>query len=226
MKITVIQNSSYGHAGLVEKFKAAKGWSCRRTISPREILTTDLANIIDDAVVFLGSRRGVYETHVQWIARERALMKRLVDNSVPVFGICFGAQLLATALGGTVSPMGHTFRGWMENAIASAPVWQGPWLRWHGDFITLPGDLKVLASDNNTIQAFERGNAIGVQFHPEVSNAVLKDWDAYRTAMPEADQQSLDKALRYAGDHATEIEKRAFALFDNIFDKISGKALA
>lgn len=226
MKVTVIQNSTYGRAGLVDKFIRAKGWSCRRTLSPKDIVATDLSNVVDDVVVFLGSRRGVYETHVQWIARERALMKRLVDNAVPVFGICFGAQLLATALGGTVSPMGRTYRGWMENAIASAPAWRGPWLRWHGDFITLPGDTKVLARDANTVQAFEHGNAVGVQFHPEVSNAVLRDWCAYRTAMPAEDQRSLDQALRYADDHALEIEKRAFALFDNIFDKISGKAFA
>lgn len=226
MKVTVIQNSTYGSAGLVEKFIRAKGWSCRRTLLPKDIVATDLSNVVDDAVVFLGSRRGVYETHVQWIARERALMKRLVDNSAPVFGICFGAQLLATAVGGSVSPMGHTYRGWMENAVASAPAWRGPWLRWHGDFITLPGDVKVLASDANTVQAFEHGNAVGVQFHPEVSNAVLQDWGTYRAAMPDKDQRSLDQALRYADDHALEIEKRAFALFDNIFDKISGKAFA
>lgn len=226
MKITVIQNSTYGRAGPVEKFITSKGWTCRRTMSPKDIVTTNLADIVDDIVVFLGSRRGVYETHVQWIARERALIKRLVDKDVPVLGICFGAQLLATALGGTVKPMGHRYRGWMANAVASAPVWQGPWLRWHGDFITLPGELKVLASDNDTVQAFEYRNAVGVQFHPEVSNAVLEDWGAYRNAMPDEDQRSLEKALRYADSHAAEIEKRAFELFDNIFDKISGQSLA
>ncbi|WP_423414556.1 type 1 glutamine amidotransferase [Hyphomicrobium sp. B1] len=226
MRVTVIQNSAYGSAGLVEKFIASKGWTCRRTLSPKDIVTTDLADIADDVVVFLGSRRGVYETHIQWIARERALMKRLIDNAIPVLGICFGAQLLATALGGTVKPIGHRYRGWMENAFASTPVWQGPWLRWHGDFITLPGEIKVLARDNETVQAFEYGNAVGVQFHPEVSNAVLKDWGAYRRSMPEEDQISLAKALNYADDHAYEIEKRAFELFDNIFGKIVGRSLA
>ncbi|MFT3731527.1 MAG: type 1 glutamine amidotransferase [Hyphomicrobium sp.] len=221
MKITVIQNSAYGKAGLVEKFIAAKNWTCRRTISSKDIVTTDLADVVDDAVVFLGSRRGVYETHVQWVARERALMKRLVENSVPVFGICFGAQLLATALGGTVAPMGHRYRGWMENATASAPLWEGPWLRWHGDFITLPNDVKVFARDSNTVQAFAHGSAVGVQFHPEVSASVLRDWGAYRSAMSEEDRGALDEALHYADAHATEIEKRAFDLFDGIFRRIT-----
>lgn len=221
MKVTIIQNSAYGRAGLVEKFIAAKGWTCRRTMSPGEVITTDLTSIVDDAVVFLGSPRGVYETHIQWIARERALMKRLIANSVPVFGICFGAQLLATALGGSVKPMRRRYRGWMENATATAPVWQGPWLRWHGDFITLPDHVKVFAADADTVQAFEHRNAIGVQFHPEVSEDVLQQWGAYRGTMPEPDKRALDEALSYAASHATEIEKRAFDLFENTFNRIT-----
>ncbi len=221
MKVTVIQNSAYGRAGLVEKFIAAKGWTCRRTLSPKDVISTDLAQIVDDAVVFLGSRRGVYETHVQWVARERALMKRLIANSVPVFGICFGAQLLATALDGTVMPMGNRYRGWMQNAIASEPVWQGPWLRWHGDFITLPASVRVFAADNNTVQAFEAGSAVGVQFHPEVSTDVLQEWRAYRSYMTEGDKSALDQALDYANAHAATIEKRAFDLFENVFSMIS-----
>lgn len=221
MKITVIQNSAYGRAGLVEKFIAAKDWTCRRTISSKEIVTTDLGNVVDDAVVFLGSRRGVYESHVQWIARERALMKRLVANSVPVFGICFGAQLLATAIGGTVAPIGHRYRGWMENATASAPIWEGPWLRWHGDFITLPKEVDVFARDDNTVQAFAHGNAIGVQFHPEVSGSVLQEWSAYRGSMSYEDQSALDAALHYADTHSEKIQKRAFDLFEVIFCSIT-----
>ncbi|HML29633.1 MAG TPA: type 1 glutamine amidotransferase [Hyphomicrobium sp.] len=221
MKITVIQNSAYGRAGLVEKFMASKDWTCRRTISSKEIVTTDLGNVVDDAVVFLGSRRGVYESHVQWIARERALMKRLVANSVPVFGICFGAQLLATAIGGTVAPMGHRHRGWMENSTASAPIWEGPWLRWHGDFITLPDEVDVFARDDNTVQAFAHGNAIGVQFHPEVSGSVLQEWSAYRGSMSYEDQSALDAALHYADTHSEKIQKRAFDLFEVIFCSIT-----
>jgi GMP synthase (glutamine-hydrolysing) len=148
-------------------------------------------------------------------------MKLLVANSVPVFGICFGAQLLAAALGGTVMPMGHRYRGWMENATALTPVWQGPWLRWHGDFITLPSEVKILAADNNTVQAFEHGSAVGVQFHPEVSADVLQDWGGYRSAMPATDSNALDEALRYANQHVSEIEKRAFELFDKVFNRIT-----
>lgn len=221
MNVTVIQNSAYGRAGLIEKYIAAKGWTHRRTLSPKELVATDLADIVDDVVVFLGSRRGVYETHIQWIARQRALMRRLLANSVPVFGICFGAQLMATALDGAVAPMGHRCRGWMTNETAADSVWQGPWLRWHGDFITLPGTVKVFAADRDIVQAFAQGSAAGVQFHPEVSGDLLLKWAGYRASMADTDRAALDKAITYAESHAVEIEKRAFDLFDHVFGMIT-----
>ncbi len=194
MNVTVIQNSAYGRAGLVEKYIAAKGWTYRRTLMPKDVVSTDLAHIVDDVVVFLGSRHGVYETHIQWVARQRALMRRLLANSVPVFGICFGAQLMATALGGTVAPMGYRCRGWMTNEIAADSIWQGPWLRWHGDFIALPETVKVFASDRDIVQAFAQGAAAGVQFHPEVSSDLLLKWAAHSASMTEPDKSALDDA--------------------------------
>ncbi|WP_045835758.1 type 1 glutamine amidotransferase [Hyphomicrobium sp. 99] len=217
MKVTVIQNSAYGPAGLVEKYISAKGWTCRQVLSPKDVVTTDLAHIVDDVVIFLGSRRGVYETHVQWIARQRALMRRLMANSVPVFGICFGAQLMATALGGTVAPMGHRYRGWMVNDHAVNSIWEGPWLRWHGDSITLPEGVEIFASDQNTIQAFRQGSAVGVQFHPEISSDLLHQWAAYRTSMTGPDKFALQEATVYAESHARQIERRAFELIDEVF---------
>jgi GMP synthase-like glutamine amidotransferase len=221
MKVTVIQNSAYGPAGLVETYLAAKGWTCRRTLSPKDVVTTDLKQIVDDVVVFLGSSRGVYETHVQWIARERALMRRLLANSVPVFGICFGAQLMATALGGAVAPMGHRYRGWMENEIAVDTIWQGPWLRWHGDFIALPEGVEVFAVDRGTVQAFAQGSAVGVQFHPEISRELLQHWGVYNGSMADADRAELEAAIHYAEGHAAAIETRAFELFDHVFGMIT-----
>jgi GMP synthase (glutamine-hydrolysing) len=209
MNVTVIQNSAYGRAGLVEKYIAAKGWTYRRTLMPKDVVSTDLAHIVDDVVVFLGSRHGVYETHIQWVARQRALMRRLLANSVPVFGICFGARLMATALGGTVAPMGYRCHGWMTNEIAADSIWQAPWLRWHGDFIALPETVKVFASDRDIVQAFAQGAAAGVQFHPEVSSDLLLKWAAHSASMTEPDKSALDDAITFAESHAVGIERRA-----------------
>jgi GMP synthase-like glutamine amidotransferase len=149
-------------------------------------------------------------------------MRRLVAQAAPVFGICFGGQLLATAVGGTVAPMGFRYRGWRTNEHAAAPIWRGPWLRWHGDFITLPESVEVFATDHGTVQAFRQGNAVGVQFHPEVDNALLRAWRCEADIANPVVADAFAAAIRYADTHATSIEDQAFTLFEQVFAMLLG----
>jgi GMP synthase (glutamine-hydrolysing) len=211
MRLTFIQHIPYAGPGLIREFAEAKGWVCDGTLTPEDPRSLELANVPGDAVVFLGSTHGVYDTHVPWIARERRLMRGLVASSRPVLGVCFGAQMLGTALGGRVMPMPQPYQGWCENEDAVDDLWRGPWLRWHGDRIFLPGSVEVFARNDETVQAFRQGCAVGVQFHPEVDGTVLTDWIASGST------GNLISARRYADDHAKEIRDRAFALLDRIF---------
>src|ERR1700676_1760068 len=53
-------------------------------------------------IVSLGSEFAAYDDSLAFISRELTLVREAVAASVPVLGICFGAQLLARALGGAV----------------------------------------------------------------------------------------------------------------------------
>jgi GMP synthase-like glutamine amidotransferase len=144
-----------------------------------------------DLIVVLGSEWSVYsdtvEGHVQ---RERAFVASAVDAGVPVLGICFGAQLLAAALGGDVAPAGCTELGWLDvqpvegrldgrgpgrRHIAIEP---GPWFQFHGDTFTVPPGATELARSDVGPQAFSAGSALGVQFHPEVTPDIVGRWAA------------------------------------------------
>lgn len=217
MNITIVQNSSYGSAGLVDDYIRARGWTGRQILSAEDLIWTDLDRIEADRVVFLGSPRGVYETHVQWISRQHALMRRMIDKDIPVFGICFGAQLLAAVSGGHVGPMGRSFRGWIANEESTDPISHGPWLRWHGDAITLPQHASPLAADQGTVQAFRMGRHVGVQFHPEVSGNLLRGWLQERDPSDHEARAALERAAAFADGHAAEIRRRAFDLFDFAF---------
>ncbi|MCR3719756.1 MULTISPECIES: glutamine-hydrolyzing GMP synthase [Prauserella salsuginis group] len=104
----------------------------------------------------------------------------LFDAGVPVFGICYGFQVMAQALGGTVEHTGTREFGRTEVDVSGGrlheelparhPVWMS-----HGDCVTkAPEGFEVTASSEGApVAGFEnvgRGFA-GVQYHPEVAHS-------------------------------------------------------
>ena len=101
----------------------------------------------------------------------------LFDLDVPVFGICYGFQAMAQALGGTVTHTGTSEYGRTELKVTGGqlhsdlpdiqPVWMS-----HGDAVTeAPAGFDVVATSSGApVAAFEdRGRRLaGVQYHPEV----------------------------------------------------------
>jgi GMP synthase (glutamine-hydrolysing) len=107
-------------------------------------------------------------------------------REMPVLGICLGAQLLARALGAAVVPGERKEIGFAPVTVddPSDPVLGGlapgaKVLHWHGDVFELPeGATHLAASELTAHQAFRRGNAWGVLFHPEADLALAEQWMA------------------------------------------------
>lgn len=132
-----------------------------------------------DVVVPLGARWAVYDERLArtWVASETEVIRTAVAAGVGVLGVCFGGQLLAAALGGTVAPSPHPEIGWHEVSSAHPDlVPPGPWFQWHFDRFTLPPDARILADNANAIQAFGYRSALGLQFHPELDRELLERW--------------------------------------------------
>ncbi|MDQ6714960.1 MAG: glutamine-hydrolyzing GMP synthase, partial [Actinomycetota bacterium] len=125
------------------------------------------------AVILSGGPSSVYADGAP------ALDPALLDAGVPVFGMCYGFQAMAQALGGTVA---HTGRGEYGHTPASIsdttstlfdgqPGDQSVWMS-HGDSVTAaPEGMRVTASSAGApVAAFEddRRRLYGVQWHPEV----------------------------------------------------------
>jgi GMP synthase-like glutamine amidotransferase len=132
-----------------------------------------------DLIVPMGSTYSVYDTARigGWIDDELDFLRRADECDVPVFGVCFGAQALAAALGGKVVRAGTHQVGWhpLEGDVEGG-VLDGPWMQWHYDRFDPPPDADVLARDEVGVQAFTIGRHLGVQFHPEVTHAHLAGW--------------------------------------------------
>lgn len=131
-----------------------------------------------DLVAAFGAPWSVYDTKTigTWITRELRVLRDAHDRGVPVLGVCFGAQALAAALGGLVTRAPVPEIGW--HGIDSDETWidAGPWFQWHHDRFTLPPGATELARSARAPQAFRSGRSFGVQFHPEVDDAVVRDW--------------------------------------------------
>ena len=65
-------------------------------------------HLVCDGWIVTGSPHGVYEKH-SWIPTVSQLINNVYEASLPIFGVCFGHQLIAQALGGHVE---KSEKGW------------------------------------------------------------------------------------------------------------------
>ena len=137
-------------------------------------------------VVAMGSGWSTYWDHVaQPIAAEQALLADALSREIPVLGICFGAQQLAVTLGGTCTKAQSPEIGWFrvenvpETANYAPPVLtEGPWMQWHYDHFSVPSGATVLAQSPVGPQAMVCGRALGLQFHPEATESIVRMWSS------------------------------------------------
>jgi GMP synthase-like glutamine amidotransferase len=163
-----------------------------------------------DAIVALGSDRSVHASADPWIAPQLDFLRAAHAANVPVLGICFGGQALAAALGGTVAAAPRTEVGWIE--VEGDDGYSGSWFTWHEDAFTVPPGATELARAASGPQAFALGRSVGLQYHPEVTEAIVDGWLATGgDVVPDPGPLRRETARRAQG-----ARERAFALFDRI----------
>lgn len=138
------------------------------------------------AVLVTGSSCSAYDS-APWIAGLGEVLARWARAGVPTLGVCFGHQLLAQALGGTVEkhPAGRevgTVLIDLTDAGAEDPLFAGFPRRFaanalHGDHVPrLPsGAINLAANAMVPVQAFGWGEHVRtVQFHPEFTGEAMR----------------------------------------------------
>jgi GMP synthase-like glutamine amidotransferase len=176
-EVLVLANADDADPGLVGAALAARGY--RLTTLHREADRWP-EKVKTALIVVLGSEWSVYsDTVAESVDRERAFLAAAVEAHVPVLGICFGAQMLAAALGGEVRAADRDEIGWHDvrpERGAPEAIERGPWFQFHHDTFTLPPAARLLASSDVGPQAFSYGSALAVQFHPEVTPGIVARW--------------------------------------------------
>ncbi len=141
-----------------------------------------------EALIILGGpmNSDQIETHPNLIT-EVEIIREALSRDISVLGICLGAQLLAKALGGSVSRNATREIGWYDVALTSAgacdPVLSAfaevqQVFQWHEEGIHLPpGAVHLAASNASNVQAFRHGEHVyGFQFHLEVDRSLIERW--------------------------------------------------
>jgi GMP synthase (glutamine-hydrolysing) len=139
------------------------------------------------AILAMGGPMGAYEDALHpWLGAEKRLIAEAVHAGKPFWGVCLGAQLLAASLGARVAPgplpevgvlaVELTDAAAVDPVFAAAPS-SFPALHWHGDTYELPpGAVRLARSQLYEQQAFVFANAYALQFHLEVTTALVAEW--------------------------------------------------
>ena len=133
---------------------------------------------VDFLVVMGGPMSANDEAALPWLAPEKRFIRRVVDASKPVLGVCLGAQLIASAMGERVFGNPQKEIGWFP--IRGVELPDGFPLRfppsldvfhWHGETFDLPaGAIRLARSEGCENQAFLLGTSVlGLQFHLEMT---------------------------------------------------------
>ncbi len=142
-------------------------------IVPSSITTAEITAREPAAVILSGGPSSVYADGAPRID------PALFESDIPVFGICYGFQAMAQALGGSVDRTGRREYGATELTVTDPeaallhgmPERLGVWMS-HGDAVSrAPDGFAVTATTTDTpIAAFEnvQRRLAGVQYHPEV----------------------------------------------------------
>jgi GMP synthase (glutamine-hydrolysing) len=154
-------------------------------IVPSTIKAQEVKDKKPSAIILSGGPSSVYAENAPKID------EAIFTLGVPIFGICYGFQVMAATLGGVVTRTGKSEFGRTQTTVVSESKTFGglysqqkTWMS-HGDAVTkAPEGFTTTASTESTpIAAFENatGTLAGVQFHPEVLHSehgqkILENW--------------------------------------------------
>ena len=186
MRVLAVVHGEDVRSGVFAEPVAARGHELEEWSLPRRPTPSRSLQSYDAVFVFGGSMHADEEEAHPWLRDEKELLRRFLDAGTPVLGVCLGGQLLAGAAGARVARSPEPEIGWhsveLTPAAAEDPLFarlpqRFCALQWHYYSFDVPAGATELALSPVCSQAFRLGElAWGVQFHPEVTPAMVAGW--------------------------------------------------
>jgi GMP synthase-like glutamine amidotransferase len=149
----------------------------------------DAASRYGAVMIFGGSQQVDQDDAYPWLADARSLVRDLIEREVPTLGVCLGAQLIAQTAGAEVGPAVVPEVGWhpveltregiADRVVGGLPQRFAAYQDHSYGFGLPPGATPLAHGQGGALQAYRiGGSAWGVQFHPEVTWAIVEPWIA------------------------------------------------
>ena len=177
-------------------------------------------------LIFMGGSMSVNDP-LDWVEKEMVLIREATEKNMPVLGVCLGSQLIAKALGATVAPgnngqeigwyrvhpsQGEENNEWIRNINFNTEIFH-----WHGDTFNIPEKAtRLLSSDCYPNQAFIVNNTLGIQFHLEMMEDMVKEWNVlYKCDIDKGRDctQTTDEISRNLNSRIENLHKVADAIY-------------
>jgi len=212
-QILCIKNISFETLGNIKSYLLSDGFKVREILSTKETIQSQ--NLPEyDAIFILGGPMSVND-NFDYLLEQKKLILSCFNLGTPIFGICLGSQLIASSCGGKVFRGPKKEIGWGEVRITSkgqSCIFDkilGSKIRvfhWHGDTFTLPSEAEILSESDLYIQAFKFRNAIGIQFHLEVTKNMVQNWIRKYHKELKNENLSRDKLVDELDKNVSELE--------------------
>mgnify|MGYP000617905600 CR=1 FL=1 len=189
-------------------------------------VTFEFPNLDDyDLIIPMGAPWGAWDDACigNWLQPELEWVRTAVSSNKPVLGICFGGQLMARAMGGSVAPGPQCEIGW-KNIWSDRPeiVGDGPWFQFHYDRWVVPPGAVEIARNPIASQAFIINRSLALQFHPEINTSALAGWlkwDGVKAV--QADGQDPDIMLEQTRAYEAAATQRTYDLVDGFLRHVA-----
>lgn len=216
-----------GGGGIFESRAVARGHEHARWLPPGEG-APGAPEDFDAIMVFGGAMHPDEDELHPWLPGEADYIREALAAGVPLLGVCLGSQLLSRAADGGVHPAEEAEIGWyaveLTDAGSADPVLRAlprrfTAFQWHHYAWRLPPGGVLLAESPAAPQAFRLADRFwGVQFHPEVSAAMLESWTTEGAAeLPIA----ADDLRAETGERLPAWNAHGSALFDAFLTEVA-----
>ena len=218
--VLVIQNSSAEGLGSLESLLVKDGFRLQTIFAKKEKIPQNEYSLL----VVLGAPESAND-NLDYLKNEITLIRKFVKKEKPVLGICLGSQLIAKSFDAQVfrglkKEIGFYHDLHIENKSKLFLGFEDPFtvFHWHGDTFDLPQNaIRLVSSSDYANQAFLLETAVGIQFHIEVTDEMIRLWlDKSQKELSEASYINPNKIKQEISINLPKVKKNMKFFYNNL----------